>query len=338
MRRKQTKRYFVTGGAGFIGAHLVNRLLDTTESDVVVYDNFSVGRRWPFKERISSRRLAIIESDAADLKRLQAVMTAGDIVYHLAANSDIARAAEEPSVDFWNGHYLTHNVLEAMRHCGCRRILFSSGSGVYGDVPPLPLPEDYPRLIPISTYGASKLASEALISAYSHLFGIKGAVLRFANVVGPHQTHGVAYDFIRRLLKDPRRLLIYGDGKQSKPYIFIADVLNAFQLTEQKQNTPYEVFNVGTGDYLTVTQIAEIVTAKMGLGQVAFDYTGGVRGWKADVPVYRLKTDKIKKLGWRSRMTSSQAVETAVEAMLEDVRRGRIKPAVQKRNFQIPNN
>ena len=315
------------GGAGFIGAHLVQRLLDTTPAEVVVYDNFSTGRRWPFEDKAGERRLNIIEADAADLERLVTAMSGCDAVYHLAANSDIARAAAEPGIDFWNGHYLTHNALEAMRQCDCRRILFASGSGVYGDVPPILLPEDYPHLIPISTYGASKLASESLISAYSHLFGIKGTVLRFANVVGPHQTHGVAYDFIRRLLRDPKRLLIYGDGQQSKPYIFISDVLDAFQMQERKQTLPYDVFNVGTMDYLTVAQIAEIVVRKMGLENVAFEYTGGARGWKADVPVYRLKTDKVRQTGWQSTLTSRQAVEAAVEAMLEDARQGRIKPA-----------
>lgn len=327
MRCNHTKRYLVTGGAGFIGAHLVNRLLDTTRADVVVYDNFSTGRRWAFGARLNDRRLTVIKADAADLKRLWSAMSGSDVVYHLAANSNIARAADEPSVDFWNGLYLTHNVLEAMRRCGCKRILFSSGSGVYGDVPATPLPEAYPGSIPISTYGASKLAGESLISAYSHLFGIKGTVLRFANVVGPHQTHGVAYDFIRRLLHNPRRLRIYGDGRQSKPYIFIADVLDAFQLIERQQKTPYEVFNVGTMDHLTVNQIAGIVAAQMKLKKVIFDYTGGARGWKADVPVYRLNTGKIRSLGWRSRMNSRQAVEAAVAAMLEDVRRGKIGPA-----------
>lgn len=327
MSRKQTMRYFITGGAGFIGAHLALRLLDTAAAEVVVYDNFSTGRRWPFAERIKDKRLRIIEADVSDLKGLAAAMKGSAVVYHLAANSNIARAANEPGVDFWNGHYLTHNVLEAMRRCECRRILFASGSGVYGDVPPILLPEAYPRCIPISTYGASKLASEALIGAYSHLFGIKGTVLRFANVVGPHQTHGVAYDFIRRLLKNPKRLVIFGDGRQTKPYIHISSVLAAFQLLERKQKTAYEVFNVGALDYLTVTQIARIVVKKMGLADVAFEYTGGARGWKADVPVYRLKTDKVRKIGWRNSMTSRAAVEAAVAAMLEDARKGRIKPA-----------
>jgi UDP-glucose 4-epimerase len=326
---KQTQRYFVTGGAGFIGAHLVNRLLDTTAAEVVVYDNFSTGRRWPFGERTKDPRLMIIEADVADLPRLQAAMTGSNVVYHLASNSDIARAAEEPGVDFWNGLYLTYNVLEAMRLCECKRLLFPSGSGVYGDVPPTPLPEAYAHSIPISTYGASKLGGEAFVSAYSHMFGIKGTVLRFANVVGPHQTHGVAYDFIRRLLKNPRRLLIHGDGRQSKPYIFIADVLAAFQLTEQKQSAQYEVFNVGTEDHLTVAQIAEMVAAQMKLTGVVFDYTGGARGWQADVPVYRLKTDKIRGLGWQSRMNSKEAVAASVTAMLEDARQGRITPAAK---------
>lgn len=323
----QTKRYFIAGGAGFIGAHLVNRLLATTAAHVVVYDNFSTGRRWAFAEQKDGRRLEIIEADVADLKRLQEAMQGSDVVYQLAANSDIARAANEPAVDFWNGFYLTQNVLEAMRISGCKRILFSSGSGVYGDVPPIPLPEAYPNMIPISTYGASKLAGEALISAYGHLFGIKGTALRFANVVGPHQTHGVAYDFIRRLLKDKSRLLIYGDGRQTKPYIYIDDVLDAFQMMERLQAGCYDVFNVGTEDHLTVAQIAEIVVSKMKFAGVAFEYTGGARGWKADVPVYRLASAKIRSLGWRSKFNSRQAVEMAVEAMLEDVRRGRIGPA-----------
>jgi len=321
------KRYFISGGAGFIGAHLANRLLEDSSAEVVVYDNFSNGRRWAFGERINDKRLSIIEADVSDLEELAAAMTACNVVYHLAANSDIARAANEPAVDFWNGHYLTQNVLEAMRQTECKRILFSSGSGVYGDVPPIPLPENYDHCIPISTYGASKLASEALISAYCHLFGIRGTALRFANVVGPHQTHGVAYDFIRRLLKDKTRLLIYGDGRQSKPYIYISDVLDAFQLVEHKQETPFDVFNVGTMDYLTVTEIAEIVASKMDVGGASFDYTGGERGWKADVPIYRLKTDKIRSLGWCNKKNSRQAVEASVAAMLEDARDGKIKPA-----------
>lgn len=319
--------YFVTGGAGFIGAHLVNRLLDGPAAQVTVYDNFSVGRRWPFERRAGDRRLRIVEADAKDLERLTAEMRGHAVVYHLAANSDIARAATSPDIDFWNGTCLTHNVLEAMRTTGVRRILYTSGSGVYGDVEPVPVPEEYPRMIPVSTYGASKQAGEGLISAYCHMFDMVGTVFRFANVVGPHQTHGVAHDFIRRLAADPGKLLIYGDGRQSKPYVHIEDVLDAFALMERTQDKWFDVFNVGTTTYLTVSEIADIVVGRMGLKNVRYEFSGGARGWKADVPVYRLDTAKVRAAGWKNKRESREAVEASVDAMLEDLAAGRIKPA-----------
>lgn len=316
--------YFITGGAGFIGAHLVNRLLDSTDARVTVYDNFSTGRKWAYGDRIKDPRLAIVQDDVRELEPLARAMAGHDTVYHLAANSDIARAAQEPDVDFWNGTYLTHNVLEAMRKTGVKRILFTSGSGVYGDVEPgKSIPEEYARMIPVSTYGSSKLASEALISAYGHMFAITGTVFRFANVVGPHQTHGVAYDFIRRLAKDPKKLLIYGDGHQRKPYIHIEDVLAAFRLLEAGQAAGYDVFNVGTPDQLTVRDVADIVVERMGLKNVTYEFTGGARGWKADVPVYHLAADKIRARGWAPARLSRAAVVAAVDAMLEDLKQGR---------------
>jgi UDP-glucose 4-epimerase len=320
-------RYFITGGAGFIGAHLVNRLLETTAATVTVFDNFSNGRRWAFGERLGDPRLAIVEGDAADQAALVRAIAGHDVVYHFAANPDIARAAREPAIDFVNGTLLTHNVVEAMRQTGVRRILFSSGSGVYGEVPPVPIPEEYPRMIPISTYGAGKLASESLISAYCHMFELTGTAFRFANVVGPHQTHGVAHDFLRRLAKDPSRLLILGDGQQTKPYIHIDDVLAAFQLMESGQGSGYDVFNVGTDDSLTVRQIADIVVEQMGLEGVRYEFTGGARGWKADVPVYKLDTRKIRGRGWSSVRDSRQAVTDAVAAMLRDLEAGNLTPA-----------
>jgi UDP-glucose 4-epimerase len=320
-------KYFVTGGAGFIGAHLVNHLLDTTDSEVTVFDNFSTGRRWAFGDQIKNPRLTIVEGDAQDEAVLVKAIPGHDVVYHFASNSDIARAATVPSVDFVNGTLLAHHVLEAMRKTGVNRILFTSGSGVYGEVPPVPVPEEYPRMIPISTYGAQKLASESLISAYCHMFDKIGTVFRFANVVGPHQTHGVAYDFIRRLAKDPKRLLIYGDGSQSKPYIHIEDVLAAFRLMEKAQAKGYDVFNVGSQDHLTVREIADIVVQRMGLKNVTFEFTGGARGWKADVPVYRLATEKIRSRGWSNRRNSREAVVAAVDAMLDDLKEGNIQPA-----------
>ena len=319
-------KYFVTGGAGFIGAHLVNHLIDATPSSVTVFDNFSTGRKWAFGDRINDPRLVIVERDIRDQAALTRVIAGHDIVYHFAANSDIARAATEPAIDFLNGTLLTHNVLEAMRETGVRRILFTSGSGVYGDVPAVPIPEEYSKTRPISTYGACKLASESMISAYCHMFEITGTAFRFANVVGPHQTHGVAYDFMRRLAKNPARLKIFGDGQQTKPYIHIDDVIAALQLMQRCQLVGYDVFNVGTNDSLTVRDVADIVVERMGLTNVRYDFTGGERGWKADVPVYKLDSRKIRNGGWSSRRNSREAVTAAVDSMLQDLKAGNITP------------
>jgi len=316
----KVRKVFVTGGAGFIGSHLVNKILDTTNAAVTVFDNFSTGRRFHFAERVSDSRLTIIEADAQDQDRLIKTIRGHDIVYHFASNSDIAKAQQEPSVDFLNGTLLAHNVLEAMRITGVKRIVFTSGSGVYGEVGSTPVPENYDRMIPVSTYGACKLACEALISAYSFMFDITGTVFRFANVVGPHQTHGVAYDFIHRLAQDPTQLKIFGDGTQSKPYVHIEDILNAFFLMERVQVSGYDVFNVGTQDHLTVREIADIVCERMRLSNVEYMFTGGSRGWKADVPVYRLNTDKIRSYGWHSARNSREAVIASVDTMLADLK------------------
>jgi UDP-glucose 4-epimerase len=301
---------------------MTNFLLDQTDSRVTVFDNFSTGRRWHFGARTDDSRLTIIAADAQDEGALLEAMPGHDMVYHFAANSDIASAQEDPTVDFRNGTVPTNNVLEAMRKTGVRRIAFTSGSGVYGEVPPEPIPENYDRMIPVSTYGACKLSCEALISAYSFMFDMTGTVLRFANVVGPHQTHGVAHDFIMRLHREPSQLKIFGDGTQTKPYIYIEDVIAAFRLMEEQQQNGYEVFNVGTPDYISVTEIADIVCERMGLKDVQYNYTGGSRGWKADVPFYRLDTTRIRDMGWQNTRNSREAVTASVDAMLAAVHSG----------------
>src|SRR6266849_1014308 len=221
------KRFFVTGGAGFIGGHLVTRLLQRPDAHVVVYDNFSSGRTWHLEAARATKRLEVVKGDIKDLDQLRVAMAGADTVFHLASNPDIARAVREPDIDFWEGTYLTQNILEAMRQTGVRRLLYSSGSGVYGDTSTTPVVETYSPMRPISTYGASKLAGEALICAYCHMFDMHALAFRFANVVGPRQTHGVAYDFVLRLLRDPSQLQILGDGSQSKSYIHVDDVLDA---------------------------------------------------------------------------------------------------------------
>jgi UDP-glucose 4-epimerase len=321
-----SKKYFITGGAGFIGAHLADRLL-VEGNQVTVFDDFSNGQRWHLAAHKGNSALKIVEADLRETAVLEREIAGHDVVYHLASNADIARAAVEPDIDFTLGTHLTRCVLEAMRKTGVKTVAFTSGSGVYGEVPAVPIPEDYPRMIPVSTYGAQKLASEALIAAYSFMFDLHGMVFRFANVVGPRQTHGVAYDFLRRLAKDPSHLTILGDGTQSKPYIHVEDVIDAFRLVERLAAGGYEYHNVASEDALTVREIADIVCAEMGLGEVPYHFTGGSRGWKADVPFYRLNTQKIRAKGWANRFGSREAVNLAVRRMLEDIRAGKIPPA-----------
>ena len=320
------KKYFITGGAGFIGAHLTDKLLADGHS-VTVYDDFSNGQKWHLARHQHHPSLKVVEADIRESAILEREIAGHDVVYHLASNADIARAAVEPDIDFTLGTLLTRCVLEAMRKTGVKTIAFTSGSGVYGEVPQHPIAEDYAQMIPVSTYGAQKLASEALISAYSFMFDIHGMVFRFANVVGPRQTHGVAYDFLRRLARDPSHLAILGDGTQSKPYIHIEDVINAFRLVEQDAAGGYEYHNVASEDALTVREIADIVCAEMELKDIPYQFTGGSRGWKADVPFYRLDTTKIRSRGWQNRYGSRQAVTLAVRSMIKDIQAGNIPPA-----------
>jgi UDP-glucose 4-epimerase len=312
-------RFFITGGAGFLGSNLTNEILDRDLGTVTVYDNFSTGRRSHFGHRATDRRLSIVEGDVRDLASGTAAVANHDVVFHLASNSDIARAATDPLIDFEHGTLLTQTLLEAMRATGVKRILFTSGSGVYGEVPPDPIPEAYPHMNPISTYGAQKLASEALISAYCHMFDMVGTVFRFANVVGPHMTHGVSHDFTRRLHANGARLDIMGDGNQSKPYVHTSDVVEAMLRLSPYQTSGYDVFNVGSEDHLLVREIADIVIAEMGLTNVERDFSGGARGWRADVPVYRIDTSKVRKIGWANRLSSREAVTEAVRSLISEI-------------------
>jgi len=320
-------RFFVVGGAGFIGAHFVDHLLGAGgAAGVTIYDNFSSGREWHVEPHLADSRFRVARGNVEDLPTLRAAMDGHDVVIHLASNPDIARAATEPDIDFWQGTALTQSVVEAMRVTSAKRILYASGSGVYGDLGSLAIAEDQPSLLPISTYGASKLAGEALIASYTFMFGLSGCAFRFGNVVGPRQTHGVGFDFARRLLADPTELRILGDGTQSKSYVHVSDIIRAVLLAHERTKTPYEVYNVGTGDEITVREIAELAVECVGLpaGSVRLAYTGGDRGWKGDVPVVRLKNDRIRGLGFTPAHTSRQALESAMRAMIPDMKAGRM--------------
>lgn len=321
------RRVCVVGGAGFIGSHFVDRLLgDPDTNRVTVFDNFTSGRRWHLEAHVGDPRFGVVEGDVGDLPALVDGVEGHDAIIHLASNPDIARAATEPAVDFDQGTLLTHHVLEAMRISGVPQILYASGSGVYGDIGEEEAGEDHGPLTPVSTYGASKLAGEALIAAYTYMFGGSGYAFRFGNVVGPHQTHGVGYDFVRRLLAEPDRLAIMGDGSQSKSYVHVFDVIDAVLLAAVAAPRPFAVFNVATGDYITVAEIAELAVEVTGGDPAAtrFTYSGGNRGWKGDVPIVRLNTDRIRSLGWKNERSSREALRDSMRDMVVDERAGRL--------------
>jgi UDP-glucose 4-epimerase len=316
-----SERFFIVGGAGFIGSHFVDRLLsDADVAGVSIYDNYSSGRRWHHAAHDDNRRFEAIAGEVGDLDGLREAMDGHDVVIHLASNPDIAAAVTNPVIDFDQGTVLTNNVLEAMRTTSAGRLLYASGSGVYGDLAHLDAHEDHGPLVPGSTYGASKLAGEALISSYVAMFDLTGCAFRFGNVVGARQTHGVGFDFVRRLLKDPTCLTILGDGSQSKSYIDVGDVVSAVLLAHRKTRQPYRAYNVATGDYVTVTEIAKLALEALGLdpADVTFEYTGGDRGWKGDVPIVRLDTARIRELGWSHTVGSAEALSNAMRALARD--------------------
>jgi UDP-glucose 4-epimerase len=312
-------RYAVIGGAGFIGSHLVKTLLrEEPDAQLVVYDNFSSGQLWHLEGALSDARLTVMEAGIKDTARLNEALQGAGVAYHFASNPDIAKAATQPDVDFWEGTFLTNQVIEAARVNRVPQILYASGSGIYGDTGSLEVGEDHAPLLPISTYGASKLACEALLCSYAHMFGITASVFRFANVVGPHQTHGVGYDFVRKLRKNPQELDILGDGTQDKSYIHVEDVVRALRLVEKNPVRGFSYFNVATLDSITVTAIAEIVCREMHLPGVRFRYAGGDRGWKGDVPKVRLNSQKIRARGWENRYTTREAITLSVQSIIAD--------------------
>ena len=307
-------RSFIAGGAGFIGSHLVDELLSRPDQEVVVFDNFLSGSPAHLDRLLEDPRLRLIEADLRDLERIVEEMRGADHVYLLAANPDIAAAVDEPGIDFWHGTHVAHNVIEAARVSAVTQITYASASGVYGDLAGREVDERFGPLIPVSTYGASKLACEAMLAAYAHMFGVRVNVLRFGNVVGPRQTHGVTYDFVRQLYDDPSVLHILGDGSQSKSYIHVSDAIAAMLTVVELGASGFEVFNAGAGDYVTVQEIADLVVERMELEDVRYEYAGGSRGWRGDVPVVRICSDKLASLGWYCRHSSIGALLASIDA------------------------
>jgi UDP-glucose 4-epimerase len=312
----------VIGGAGFIGSCCVDRLLEDPATRVTVFDNFSSGRRWHLEHLSATGRLQVVSGDACDLAALAAAMPGHDLLFHFASNPDIAKAATEPTIDFEQGTLLSQNIFEAARLGGIARIIYASGSGVFGDHPERVFDEEDFSPCPTSTYAASKIAGETLLSAYCAMFGLRGLTYRFANVVGPHQTHGVAFDFIRKLRQNPRRLTVLGDGHQTKPYIHVDDIVSALLRFRDDFPKRYDYFNLTTPDSLTVKQIALLVIDEMGLREVEIQFGTSDRGWAGDVPRIRFTAEKMKGHGWAPRRNSAEAMRASIRGMLANAERG----------------
>jgi len=313
-----SKKYFIAGGAGFIGSTLVHRILEREpDSKIIVYDNFSSGTRALLDNIKMKQRLKIIDGDIKNLEFLTHSMCGCDVVYHFASNADISKAMSDPTIDFWEGTFLTQNILEAMRINKIKKIIYASGSGVYGDKDFETLTESSSPLLPTSPYGASKLAGEALISAYSHLFDIKARIYRFANVIGGNQTHGIISDLIYKLKKNSGELKVLGNGKQSKTYVYVLDILNAIALTCGGEEM-YCCYNVSTESNILVQDIVKLILEGMDLEEktnVLYGDTLG--GWKGDVPIVFLSAEKIRKKGWKYIYNSEEAVIKTIKEILE---------------------
>jgi len=307
---------FVTGGAGFIGSHLVDKLVDRGDL-VTVYDNLSSGNKEFIENHIEQNKVNLIEADLLDLERVIKEIKDHDVVFHIAANPFVRLGEKQTRLDLEQGVIATYNILEGMRQNNIKKIVFSSSSVVYAETPPIAIPETYGPTLPISLYGAGKLGAEGLISAFCGTFGFQAWIYRFANVVGIRGTHGVIVDFIEKLNKNPKELEILGDGKQQKPYLHALDIVDGIIYGFEHSNDQINLFNLGVDSNTTVTRIAEMIVEEMGLKDVKFNYTGGERGWAGDVPRFQLSTEKMKKLGWKPRYSSDEAVRKAIRETLD---------------------
>ncbi|RKX99650.1 MAG: UDP-glucose 4-epimerase [Spirochaetes bacterium] len=305
---------FVTGGAGFIGSHLVDALA-VRGCEITVYDDFSSGREEFISKHKEKDYFALVKADLVDIKKLESAIEGHDVVFHLAANADVRAGARKPDIAK-KDILASYNLLDAMRKKDIDKIVFSSSSTVYGETPVIPLPEDYGPLLPISVYGAAKLAAEGLISSFCHTFDMKSWIFRFANVVGPRSTHGVIFDFINKLRKNPNELEILGNGKQKKSYLYVSDCVEGMFYGFENAGEQINLFNLGSDGSTDVNRIAEMVVDEMQLKNVKFRYTGGDRGWKGDVPKFQFDIAKIKELGWKPQYNSDEAVRKAIRDLL----------------------
>lgn len=312
------KSIFVTGGAGFIGSNLVSKLLNMGYR-VTAYDNLSLGKIEFVEKHFTNPKFKFINGDLLNIDVLKENIANHKVVFHMAANSDINLNTHSTDVDLKQGTIATYNILEAMRINRIKEIVFASTSTIYGEPTKKPTPENYGPLLPISLYGASKLACEGLISAFCHNFGFKSWIFRFANIVGTNGTHGVIYDFIKKLRNNPKKLKIMGDGNQSKPYLHVSECIDGMLYGYSHSTDDVNVFNLTCKDATNVKTIAKIIFVEMGLMDIRIKFSRGNRGWIGDVPQVELDDSKLNKIGWKTKFNSNEAVKKSVKELLKQI-------------------
>jgi UDP-glucose 4-epimerase len=305
----------VTGAAGFIGSSLVDRLL-VAGHEVTGYDNFSTGQERFLERACAHPNFHLVRGDLLDQECLNQAIRGQEFVFHLAANADVRFGTDHPRKDLEQNTLATHNVLEAMRSAGVRRIAFSSTGSVYGEATVFPTPEDAPFPIQTSLYGASKLACESLISAYCEGFGFQSWIFRFVSIVGERYTHGHVFDFYRQLTVDPTTLTILGDGSQRKSYLYIQDCINAILAATARAQAGVNLYNLGTAEYCTVNDSIGWICDELGV-QPQRNYTGGNRGWIGDNPFIFLDCSRMRSLGWQPELTIQQGIRQTVRYLRE---------------------
>ena len=317
MTIKATGKALVTGGAGFIGSHLCDSLVKH-DWQITILDNFSAGSRDNLRHLLTQRpeEVKLLEGDCTNPAHVKKALSGVETVFHFAANPEVRLELNDPQTCFKQNVHATHVLLQQIKdNRKIRTIIFLSTSSVYGEAETMPTPESYGPWKPISPYGASKLASEALISAYAYTYNKKAITLRLANIIGPRSQHGVIHDFVQKLRKNPKQLEILGDGTQNKSYLYIDDCVKAIETAYKTAQNQVEIYNVGSEDQTTVIKIANIVAEEMSLENVKFKCTGGVdggRGWKGDVKNMLLDTAKLKSKGWKPRHNSAEAIRKTV--------------------------
>jgi UDP-glucose 4-epimerase len=302
---------FVTGGAGFVGSHLTDRLI-ADGYDVVVYDNFSMGRDQFLENARRSRKLNVVRGDVLDASALSSAMRGCDLVCHIAANADVRFGPEQPRKDLDQNTVATFNVLEAMRAHGIKRLIFPSTGSIYGEPEVFPTPEDAPFPVQTSLYGASKVACEGMISAYCEAYGMQAFIFRFVSILGERYTHGHVFDFVKSLRANPDHLRVLGNGRQRKSYLHVADCIDGMMVAFKRATERVNIFNLGADEYCEVTDSVRWITERMGI-QPRIEYAGGERGWVGDSPFIFLDCGRLRSLGWRPTLTIRDGVIRTVD-------------------------